>query len=274
MTVEQDTKAKEPRWLYPVVYLLFVVISFLPPYTEQPYTNRDIQDLIISVLIASTKPYGHLGPIFHVATLLLVLLIGLFGERMGRVLAAYMGLNYLVLAFIPTMATTEEWGFAIHTGALVACLILGIAWIVVAIRGDLKPSFKGVAPMRYLFLPLALLAFWTPTNVELQPHFDPLLLLTSPDYGLYFCMTTPVFLFLLTLFYPRVNFFAFRITAFNGLLYGFINMMHFFYPGRWWMGVLHLPLLLISLYALLLPRLTTLGRQAVRSAGESPDRRR
>jgi hypothetical protein len=39
-----------------------------------------------------------------------------------------------------------------------------------------------------------------------------------------FCLTTPVFLFLLVLFYPKVNAFAYRITAFNGLLYGLFNM--------------------------------------------------
>jgi hypothetical protein len=79
-----------------------------------------------------------------------------------------------------------------------------------------------------------------------------LLLLTSPDYGLTFCLTTPVFLFLLVLFYPRVNTFAYRITAFNGLLYGLVNLTHFFTPERSWMGVLHLPLLVISIYALVL----------------------
>jgi hypothetical protein len=247
---------REPRWLYPVLYLFFVAISFLPLYAQEPYSSQEIQDVIVSVLIVAAQPYEHLAPLFHVATLVILALIVLFGERMGRILAAYMGLNYLVLAFIPTMGSTEQYGFVIHTGALLASLILGITWIVVAIRGDLEPSFKGVPPVRYLFLPLALLAFWTPVNAELQPNFDPLLLLTSPDYGLYFCMTTPVFLFLLILFYPKVNILAYKITAFNGLIYGLVNMMHFFHPERRWMGVLHLPLLLISSYALLLPRLS------------------
>lgn len=246
----------EPRWLYPVLYLFFAVISFLPLYAQEPYSGQQIQDVVISVLIVATEPFKHLGPIFHVATLLIVVLIAVYGERMGRVLAAYMGLNYLVLAFVPTMGTTVQYGFVIHTGALLTSLILGATWIAVAIRGDLKPSFKGVPPVRYLFLPMALLAFWTPVNAELEPNFDPILLLTSPDYGLYFCMTTPVFLFLLILFYPKVNLFAYKITAFNGLIYGLVNMMHFFHPQRRWMGVLHLPLLLISAYALLLPRLS------------------
>jgi hypothetical protein len=61
---------------------------------------------------------------------------------------------------------------------------------------------------------------------------------------------TPVLLFLLTLFYPRVDLFAFRVTAFNGLIYGLLNLTHWFDPDRVWMGVMHIPLLVISLVAL------------------------
>jgi hypothetical protein len=75
-----------------------------------------------------------------------------------------------------------------------------------------------------------------------------------------FCLTTPVFLFLLVLFYPKVNAFAYRITAFTGLLYGLFNMTHFFNPQLRWMGILHLPLLVISLCALLLPRVSARAR--------------
>ncbi|MCP5191404.1 MAG: hypothetical protein H6988_13590, partial [Pseudomonadales bacterium] len=79
-------------------------------------------------------------------------------------------------------------------------------------------------------------------------------LLTSPDYGLTYCFVTPLFLFLLILFYPTVDEFAFRVTAFNGLLYGIYNLSHWFNPELVMMGVMHLPLLVLSLVALLLPR--------------------
>jgi hypothetical protein len=87
-----------------------------------------------------------------------------------------------------------------------------------------------------------------------HPNFNPLLLLVSQDYGLTFCITTPIFLFLLILFYPQVNMLAYRITAFNGLLYGVFNLTYWFTPELRWMGFLHLPILIISVYALVLPR--------------------
>jgi hypothetical protein len=64
---------------------------------------------------------------------------------------------------------------------------------------------------------------------------------------------TPVFLFALILFYPNVDKFAFRVTAFNGLIYGLFNLTHWFNPDMVWMGVLHIPLFVVPLVALLMP---------------------
>jgi hypothetical protein len=97
------------------------------------------------------------------------------------------------------------------------------------------------------------LVFWSPITIEgskVAPNFNPLLLLTSPDYGLAYCFLTPVFLFLLILFYPQVDTFAYRVTAFNGLIYGLLNLTHWFNPDMVWMGVLHIPLLVIPVTAL------------------------
>ncbi len=66
---------------------------------------------------------------------------------------------------------------------------------------------------------------------------------------------TPVFLFLLILSYPKVPRFALRVTAFNGLIYGLLNLTHWFNPDTVWMGVMHIPLLVMPLAALFLPRL-------------------
>jgi hypothetical protein len=247
------TEPRERKWLYPVVLALCVIINAIPPYAQEPFAPQDTQDVILNLLMVSIEPYKHLAPVFHIATLFIVLLIAAFRERMGPVLSAYMGLNYFVIALVQTMGTTERYGFVIHSGALITCVLLGIAWLVVAARGELETSYRNAPRLRYALLPLAVLAFWSPYDAQVKPYFNPLLLLTSPDYGLTFCFTTPVFLFLLVLFYPRANKFAFTITAFNGFLYGLFNMTHFFNPQLRWMGVLHLPLLIISLYALMLP---------------------
>jgi hypothetical protein len=183
-----------------------------------------------------------------------------------------MGVNYLILTFVQGIGNTPQYGFIVSTGAVVMYAILGFLWISVAVRKEIQNPQVQITWKNLLLLPLAILAFWVPysmTNNVTQPNFNPLLLLTSSEYGLTFCLTTPVFLFLLTLFYPQINKMAYRLTAFNGFLYGLFNLALWVNPDTRWMGFLHLPLLIISGYALVLstrrkteaPRLEELAPQ-------------
>jgi hypothetical protein len=250
-------KVTRRRWFYPVLFVLLLIISMLPPITERSYNPRNTQDVVMSILISSTAPYRAWGWLFHVATLLLIAWALWRPGSAGRAMAAYFGVNYLLIAAVQTNAVTEAYGFALQTGALVTAVLLGLLWLWIAWRDQLEASFRDLPTWRWSLLPLALLAFWVPMGLEggrIVPNFDPLLLLTSVDYGLALCFMTPVFLFLLILFYPGVNDFAFRVTALNGLIYGLYNLTHWFDPNRVWMGVLHLPLLIISLVALFMSR--------------------
>jgi len=241
------------KWFYPVVYGLLIVVSMLPPITQVAYDPRDTQDVIMSILMVSILPYRSWGWVFHVATLGVIALAVFRPQIAGRAMATYFGVNYFLIAALQTHAVTETYGFAVQTGALVATVLLGVLWLWVAWRDRLQASFRGVPPWRWALLPLALLVFWSPITLQgdkVVPNFDLLLLLTSPDYGLAYCFVTPVFLFLLILFHPQVDPFAFRVTAFNGLIYGLLNLTHWFDPDRVWMGVLHIPLLVIPLVAL------------------------
>lgn len=243
------------RWFYPAVYGLLIILSMLPPITQIPYDPRNTQDVIMSILMASILPYRSWGWVFHVATLGVIALAVTRPKVAGRVMAAYFGVNYLLIASLQTHAATERYGLAVQTGALVATALLGVLWLWVAWRDKLRASFQGISPWRWILLPLALLVFWSPIALEgnrVAPNFGPVLLLTSPDYGLTYCFMTPLFLFLLILFYPNVDMFAFRVTAFNGLIYGLLNLTHWFNPDLVWMGVMHIPLLIIPLVALLI----------------------
>ena len=241
-----------------MLYAAFFIISMLPLYTEKPYSPQETQDVIVNLLMVVTTPYKAYALIFHVLTLLMIILIVWQPEKMGRVLAGYMGLNYLMIALVQTMGTTVKYGFVLHIGGMVMYGVLGFVWLIVAFRNELQTSFKSISWQHLLLLPLALLSFWAPyvaSGNGVEPDFNPLLLLVSPDYGLTFCFTTPIFLFLLILFYPQVNKLAYKITAFNGLLYGLFNLTHWSKPELRWMGFLHLPLLIISVYALILPQI-------------------
>ncbi len=241
------------KWFYPLIYLALVIISFLPLYTEIPYDQRNTSQVILEILQRATLPYAAWGWVFHVLTLAVIALAVWKPSPGGRAVTAYFGLNYLVIAATQTHAVTPTYGLAVHTGALVAEVLLGLLWLWVAWKDRMQISFMGAPCWRWLLLPFALLAFWSPLTVEgsiATLNFNPLLLLTSPDYGLAYCFLTPVFLFLLILAWPQVNGFAFRVTAFNGLLYGLFNLSHWAVPERVWLGIMHLPLLVISIVAL------------------------
>ncbi len=248
------------RWFNPLIYGLLILLCFWPPYTQRPFDPRETQSVIMEILTNSTRPFAHLGWIFHLATLGLVVLT-VFRPSIGaRVTIAYFGLNYLIVAAVQTHAVTESYGLAIQTGALAANTILGILWLWQAWRNAVKFSPGTIPPWRWFLLPLALVTFWLPmaiNNGQIVFLFDPLLFLTSPDYGLAYCFMTPVFLFFLILLYPHVNRTVFRITAFNAMLYGLLNMVHWFNPNQYVWGVMHLPLLILSLIGLLISQKVT-----------------
>ena len=247
----------ERKWFYPLVYFLLIVLSVWPPYTEIAFDPRDTQDVILNILMVSILPYKAWGWVFHLATLG-VLALSLWKPVIGgRAIAAYFGVNYLVVAALQTNATTEQYGFAVQTGALIVSGLLGLLWLWVAWQDRLRLLWKEVPAWRWFLFPLALLVFWSPIGMEgsrVVFDFNPLYLFTSPDYGLAYCFMTPVFLFLLILAWPQVDGFAFRVTAFNALLYGLFNLTHWFNPERLVMGAMHLPLLLTAFIALWLPR--------------------
>ncbi|GAB4489756.1 MAG: hypothetical protein Fur0016_07420 [Anaerolineales bacterium] len=246
-------KLIERKWFYPLVYFLLVFISFLPLYTERPYDPRQTQSVIFEILQVATLPYAAWGWVFHLGTLV-VIAFSLWNLAIGgRVMAVYFGLNYLVIAAVQTSAITPSYGFAVHTGALVTDVLLGLLWLGMAWKGGLQVDWKAIPRWRWVLLPFALLVFWSPIALQAERFvfdFNPLLLLTSPDYGLAYCFLTPVFVFLLILAWPNVNIFAFRVTAFNGLLYGLFNLAAWGNPNTVVLGVMHLPLLFITTAAL------------------------
>ncbi len=252
------SSAQSHRWRYRLAYGLLLIIFVLPVYAERPYLPQEQGQVIQALLrVTPAESYHWLAPLLHLATLALSALIGWRPQAAGRLVAAYMAMNYLVIGWVQGQGVTAEYGYVVHTGNVIACILLAIVWLTAAAQNRLSISFHRLDRRHYALIPLALLAFWAPASVTgagVQPDFNPLLLLTSPAYGLTYCLTTPVFLFWLIVALPNVPPLAYRITAFNALLYGIVNMMALFDPAMWWMGILHLPLLILAMVALWLAR--------------------
>ena len=168
-----------------------------------------------------------------------------------------MALLFLALAIFQTTAVTDRYGLAVITGNLALVLVVGLVWgcEVIAERNDFAP--RRHRWWKWWVAPVAAVALLAPVDAStMSPDFN-LARLLSNEAGLTFCMMTPVVLAVLTLYHPTVNPTVLRVSSFVGILLGAVNMVVWFVvePWGWWMGVLHLPLLSISIYGFVLGQL-------------------
>jgi hypothetical protein len=241
------------KWWFVLLLVLYVLI---PASIERNYDPSKLGEITNYILFhALINSVEFLYPVFKVVPILLVLSIIFFKNRATRWFSVYAGISYVLFAFLQNIAVTEEYGLAIFFSNIVMFLIVAAFWFWEAFvqRNDFslhkRPAWK------YWVVPFAFLAFWAPVNLmTLLPDFNPIYLFTNPA-GLVFCMMTPLFLGMLTIYHPRVNIATFRVTSIAGTIAGIMNILinFFMVPSvYWWNGVLHIPLAAISVYGLIL----------------------
>lgn len=236
--------------------LLLVVCVLIPAYIERNYDPSKLGEITNFLLFnALISRVDFLYPIFKAVPILLVLSIIFFKNKATRWFSVYAGISYVLFAFLQNIAVTEEYGFAIFPNNIVMFLIVAAFWFWEAFvqRNDFTPHKQPA--WKYWVVPFAFLAFWYPANLLTHlPDFDPIYLFTNPA-GLAFCMMTPIYLAILTIYHPRVNIATFRVTSIVGTILGIMNILTNFFVEPsvyWWNGVLHLPLAAISTYGLIL----------------------
>jgi len=242
------------RWWF---FLLFILLQFVtPPYASKGYEWNQWSDVIMhSLRNAVVYSYPGIFPVFKIIPIVLIVLAVIFRNRVGRLFSIYVAFSYMLFAIGQNIAVTEKYGLAICTVNLIMFpLVAGFwAWEAIVLQNDFSPA--KIPVWRYWVVPLALLALLAPGKPRAgMPGFSPAYLLTN-GAGVAFCMMTPVYVGLLTLYWPKVNIATLRVTSLVGLIIGLYNMGTNFLisPGtRWWNGVLHIPLLSISVYGLIL----------------------
>jgi len=247
-------------WLYPLLVLIF----FIPTHASRNYDPRQSVDLIGQVLSAPfIYSFPVLMPIAKLVTVVLIVGVLVYGNKMRRAFNVYVAILYLALALFQTAAVTDTYGLVIISGNMALVLVVALVWVweVIAERNDFETRKHPL--WRWWVAPLAVMSLLAPVDAStMSPDFNPVQLLTN-EAGLTFCMMTPVVLAVLTLFHPTVNPAVLRVSSFAGMLLGVINMILWFVVESWgwWMGVLHIPLVVLSIYAF--------GLAHVRAAGES-----
>jgi len=245
--IQKKLEAAKWKWWF---YLVFVLIQFIPSYASKGFDPRKMGEVIGIILqnavISSLETWY---PLFKVIPIILVALMILRIRGITRWFNLYVGISYVLFAFLQHVAITEEYGFSIVMSNLIMLLVVAAFWFwdVLAQKNELTPVEQPT--WKYWVVPVAFLAFWYPLNPNtFMPDFNPTYLFTNAA-GLTFCMMTPAYLAILMLYYPKINIATLRVTGLAGIIIASYNILlnFFMYPDTlWWNGVLHIPLLMIS----------------------------
>ena len=239
-------------WFYIVMYVLCFWI--LPPYASQGYSFNEISEIIWTALshALTYKLADMVWPslLLHIAILIIVAALIIWKDRATPLFNLYALIVYAILIG-QGFAFTEKYGFVVLTGNVLLVSLVAALWAWECIIRRNRLGGKIPDRRRLWVIPLAALAFWSPV----KPIPEPYLLLKwllAGYYGVAYCLTTPVILSILILYYPRVNRAVMRLTAFPGLVFGTYIILAAFFGGSKWNALLHVPLVVTCTYALIL----------------------
>jgi len=236
-----------------VLPLFFGVLLFLPPYASRGY-DLWTEAAEVGLIGVQNWDIPQLFPVFKAASLVVIFLSLVRPEVGGRLLTLYGALTYFAISMNQGIGFSEEFGLIINVGFVLVTLCLSATWWWEFFSRN-SSNRTGCQRRPYWMIPLVFIAFWYPLEPStLVPEFTWRLFLAN-GAGLSACMMTPLFLAILIWRYPRVNLLTLYVTSSAGVALGLGNfyMNFLLYPSEmWWNGVLHLPLLIISAFALAL----------------------
>lgn len=237
------------KWWFFVV--LVASQSLLMPYASKNFQPGAISSIIYTTLQNSLQMgFGNYNIYFQALSLLILVLLVILKNRMKLIFNIYVAVSYILFAFIQNIAVTERYGLSIVTVNVIMFLFVAYVWILETFQSKNDYSFSHFKWKYSWMIPLALFAYWcplSPNGINLNPlHFFHINSATA------FCLTTPLFLTIMTLNIPNINVVTYRITALIGVIIGLYNMVSFLNPSTVFLGVLHIPLLAISLYCTIL----------------------
>ncbi len=234
-----------PRRLWPWLLLVVPLLTLPPVVGGRPVSGPGVAQVIRQVLAA---PWSEAAPaLLPVAklALLAVAVAGLLGRPWSaRVVLGGTAAALVTVAALQNAATLPQ-GFAFLPGNAVAQVTVAAACLVALVRVG-----PGTAPLkrgRLWVAPLLLLAWAYPYEVVagvVRPGLGNLL---TSGSGVTYCMLTPVLAGVMVLRPAAYPLTARVAVGVLGVLFGLTNAVTWFVlaPESWWMGVLHLPLLVV-----------------------------
>lgn len=242
------------KWWY---YLILLLCVFIPPLTQYGFSSFaelvETVKYVAEFLIENKLVLVPYMPIFHAGFLLMFILLFIYRNKFARIFSIAAGLHYVFITFLQGGAITEKYGVVFYPNAFLEFSLISFGWFWDAKIRKTDYSFKPQPAAVYWYA--GIVAFYSFWNPDVLGELSPASLITSTS-PIAFCMVTPIYLCMLTLFYPDIHLPFFRTTSFVGMLVGIITLgMGFFMEdrlvGRYW-TILHLPMLITCVYCFLL----------------------
>lgn len=249
--IDKLLKLTRKWWFYLIIVILNLIIL---PIATKNFSFSSIGDIISTTLgqsIYSTKWKGFYIP-YQIIFIGIVFILLFWKGRIKKYFTGFVALSYILFAVGQNIAVTEKFGISIVAINIIMFSFVSFSWILDIIEQRNYYDFGNMKIKYWWMIILSIFAFWLPIDTStLILDFNPKYLITSGS-SLTFCLTTPLFLTVLTLCLPNVNLSTYRITSFIGILLGLYNMANFTTPRYFWIGALHIPLITISTYCFII----------------------
>ena len=238
-------------WKFMVWMIVLQFILF--PVATKEVQWESVGNMVFYTLghafIQNMYPYAWF---FQVLTIVMLSLLAVYKAKISRCFMLYAGCCYVLYAIIQNVAVTDKYGFSMVTVNVVMMLLVALLWMREAWRGSSRLTFGNLNRRTAWLIPVAFFCLWWPMDMMrgAEPDFSPIHLFAGGS-AMAFCPMTPVFLVLLLLSKENIDLTLLRVTALVGFIIGCYNMGNFATDAGFYLGLYHLPLVGISLYALL-----------------------
>ncbi len=193
---------------------------------------------------------SSLAPVFHILTLIVLLLAFIYGNKTRKIFAIYFAVNWLFLFGYWGGYAISYWMeigtvyLAIFVIAPILLFVTLYLWIFEVIDPKSDLDFKSLPWWRYLVFIIVLWGFWYPVYTNGEGFIFSVKDLIFSGYGLMPCPTTMVVLGIMTLTYPKGNLMIYHLLTAYAIIVGTAMVIAGWLPD--------IPLILLGVYAFVL----------------------
>ena len=245
------------KWWF--IALAPIIIFCFPPYLQREFALSEISKWYDTIFLIASNNFTPLFSRYSVhmnsIAILFIGLIFILKNKFSRIFSIYIAVLTLFQLITQNTSYTEQHGLGLILSSYILFIPLAGVWFWEAYvhrnNFDTPPkiNFWTISA-----LCIGLFAFWNPIGPNLMPDFNPVYFFTNGSNSM-FCTMMPLVLAILFFFYPNVNFTLLRVTGAVGASIGLAQIVqHFFMftSTNWWIGVLHIPIFILPLAAIIL----------------------